>query len=56
MGLLERIKRIFARPERPPRPRPRRRRRDPDWSSLPGGSSAKEASEASPQRAGELAD
>jgi hypothetical protein len=57
MRPLEALKRILGgrRASAQGRKRPQRRH-DPDWSSLPGGSSAKEAEGASPERAGELAD
>jgi hypothetical protein len=53
MGIMRTLKRWFEHAR--PRERPRRRR-DPEYSSLPGGSSAKDAARASPGRAGELAD
>jgi hypothetical protein len=57
MRLFKRFKRTGARERRKPaRRKPPRRRTDPDWTALPGGSSAKEAAEAPPGRAGELAD
>jgi hypothetical protein len=57
MGLVESLKRIRGRKTRQgDRPKPPRRRRDPDWATLPGGSSAKEAGEAPIERARELAD
>jgi hypothetical protein len=57
MGLVDRLKRIRGRKSRRTDGRkPPRRRRDPDWASLPGGSSIKEAGKASSERAGELAD
>jgi hypothetical protein len=40
----------------PPGRRSRRRRRDPDYATLPGGDSLKEASEVPEERARELAD
>jgi hypothetical protein len=57
MGLVESLKRIRGgKRRRGDRRKPPRRRRDPDWASLPGGSSIKEAGKASSERAGELAD
>jgi hypothetical protein len=58
MRLTERLKHIAERlrPSPPAAPPERRRRRDPDWSSLPGGSSVKEAEQGSAGRARELAD
>ena len=57
MRLFKRFKRTGARERRKPaRRKPPRRRTDPDWTALPGGSSAKEAADAPPGRAGELAD
>jgi hypothetical protein len=59
MGLIEKLKRKTSRsagrPKRPAR-RPAARRRDPDYSTLPGGDSAKEAASVPPDRARELAD
>jgi hypothetical protein len=60
-ALIERLKRLarVARRESDSserRRRPARRRRDPDYATLPGGDSVKEAAEAPPERARELAD
>jgi hypothetical protein len=59
-ALIERLKRLarVARRESDSRKRrrPARRRRDPDYATLPGGDSVKEAAEAPPERAHELAD
>jgi hypothetical protein len=60
MGLTSRIKRVFG-PERRQRRRARRSRRVYRGAvgrtgSLPGGASPREAAEASPERAGEIAD
>jgi hypothetical protein len=55
--LIEQVKRVMRKaPGRADRAKRRRRRRDPDWATLPGGSSAKEAAEAPLERARELAD
>jgi hypothetical protein len=57
MGLISKLKELGSgrrRKEKPPRERGRRK--DPDWGGLPGGSSTKEAEQAPPGRAGELAD
>jgi hypothetical protein len=57
MGLIESLKRIRGRkPRRADRRKTSRRRRDPDFATLPGGSSTKEAGTASIERARELAD
>jgi hypothetical protein len=57
MGLVESLKRIRGRKSRrADRRKPPRRRRDPNWATLPGGSSTKEAGTASIERARELAD
>jgi hypothetical protein len=57
MGLVESLKRIRGRKRhRGDRRKPPRRRRDPNWATLPGGSSTKEAGTASIERARELAD
>jgi hypothetical protein len=56
--LIERFKRIRRKGlRRADRPEPRRRRRqDPDWATLPGGSSPREAAKVPLERARELAD
>jgi hypothetical protein len=55
--MVERFKLLRGRKaRRVDRPKPPRRRRDPDWATLPGGDSAKEAEKASVERARELAD
>jgi hypothetical protein len=57
MSMVERFKLLRGRKaRRVDRPKPPRRRRDPDWATLPGGDSAKEAEKASVERARELAD
>jgi hypothetical protein len=59
--LIERLKQLVRAAVRGPdsgggRRRPRGRRRDPDYATLPGGDSMKEAAQAPPERARELAD
>jgi hypothetical protein len=59
MGLIDRLKQVLKAPrgERPKAQRqPGRRAARGDVGNLPGGASAKEAAEANPQRAAELAD
>jgi hypothetical protein len=57
MGLIEKLKQITSRRrKRSARSARSARRRDPDYSTLPGGDSAKEAASVPPDRARELAD
>jgi hypothetical protein len=59
MRMIEKLKRIARSrsvAQRADSRRPPRRRRDPDWATLPGGSSPKEAGEVPLDRARELAD
>jgi hypothetical protein len=62
MGPIKRLRRLAGRVRNPPkRPeeaaeRPPSGRRDPDYATLPGGDSVKEAADLPPDRARELAD
>jgi hypothetical protein len=62
MGPIKRLRQLMGSAQSPQKrlertaEQPARRRRDPDYATLPGGDSVKEAADLPPDRARELAD